>query len=102
MSLKDVRILSLSGSEWKGETHTMPIVSPLAEEKASADVKPIYETMNKKFGRMPNFFGMLAHKPDVLKNFLPLYGAITGPGALEQRYKELAYVKTSVTNGCEY
>ena len=80
----------------------MPIVSPVAEETASADVKPIYESMNKKFGRMPNFFGMMAHKPEVLKNFLPFYSAITGPGALEQRYKELAYLKASITNGCEY
>lgn len=80
----------------------MPVVSPLPQEKASAEVKPIYQSMQEKFGRMPNFFGMLAHKPEVLKNFLPLYAAITGPGALEQKYKELAYLKTSMINGCEY
>lgn len=80
----------------------MPVVTPLPEEKAAGEIKPIYETMKQKFGRMPNFFGMLAHKPDVLKNFLPFYAAITGPGALDQRYKELAYLKTSIINGCEY
>ena len=77
-------------------------VLPLAEEKAPKDLKPIYESMKKKFGKMPNFFGMMAHKPDVLKNFLPFYSSITGPGALDQRYKELAYLKTSLVNGCEY
>jgi alkylhydroperoxidase/carboxymuconolactone decarboxylase family protein YurZ len=77
-------------------------VRPLPEEKAPAELKPIYETMKKKFGRMPNFFGMLANKPEVLKNFLPFYSAITGPGALDQRYKELAYLKSSLINGCEY
>jgi alkylhydroperoxidase/carboxymuconolactone decarboxylase family protein YurZ len=85
----------------KGDT-AMPVVSPLAEEKAPDELKPIYEGMKKKFGRMPNFFGVMANKPDVLKNFLPFYSAITGPGALEQRYKELAYLKTSINNGCEY
>ena len=80
----------------------MPVVKPLPEEKASSEIKPVFETMKGKFGRMPNFFGMLAHKPEVLKNFLPFYAAITGPGALDQRYKELAYLKTSIINACEY
>ena len=77
-------------------------VRPLPEEKAPAELKPIYETMKKKFGRMPNFFGMLANKPEVLKHFLPFYSAITGPGTLDQKYKELAYLKTSIVNGCEF
>jgi len=38
----------------------------------------------------------------VLKTFLPFYEAITGPGAVDQKYKELAYLKTSIVNGCEY
>ena len=77
----------------------MPVVKPLPEEKAPADLKPIYESMKQKIGHMPNFFGILAHKPEVLKNFLPMYGAITGPGALEQKYKEFAYLKSSLING---
>jgi Carboxymuconolactone decarboxylase family len=80
----------------------MATVMPVSEEKASAEVKPIYSNMKEKFGKMPNFFGMMAHKPAVLKAFLPLYGAITGEGALEQKYKEFAYLKTSLINGCEY
>jgi hypothetical protein len=44
----------------------------------------------------------MAHRPNVLQTFLPLYAAITGEGTVEQRYKELAYLKTSLVNGCEY
>ena len=80
----------------------MAVVKPLAEDKAPAELKPIYESMKQRFGRMPNFFGLMAHKPEVLKNFLPLYGAITCPGRLDQKYKEFAYLKTSIINGCEY
>jgi len=80
----------------------MAVVKPLAEEKAPGDLKPIYEGMKKNFGHMPVFFGLMANKPEVLKNFLPFYSAITGPGALEPRYKELAYLKTSLINGCQY
>jgi alkylhydroperoxidase family enzyme len=80
----------------------MAVVKPLAEDRAPADLKPIYEGMKKNFGRMPVFFGLMANKPDVLKNFLPFYSAITGTGELEPRYKELAYLKTSLINGCQY
>jgi alkylhydroperoxidase family enzyme len=80
----------------------MTTISPVAEERAAAEVKPIYENLKKNLGKVPNFFAMLAHKPEVLKTFVPFYGAITGPGAVDQKYKELAYLKTSIVNGCEY
>ena len=80
----------------------MPVVTPVAEDRAPDALKPIYKSMKEKFGRMPNFFGMMAHKPEVLQTFLPLYSTITGPGALDQRYKEFAYLKTSLINSCEY
>ena len=80
----------------------MAVVKPVPEDKAAAELKPIYDGMKQKFGRMPNFFGVMAHKPEVLKNFLPFYAAITGPGAVDQRYKEFAYLKASLINGCEY
>lgn len=80
----------------------MATISPIQEERAAAEVKPIYGNMKQKLGKMPNFFAMMAHKPEVLKSFLPLYQAITGPGALEHKYKEFAYLKTSIQNGCEY
>lgn len=80
----------------------MATIAPLAEERAAADVKPIYENLKQKHSKVPNFFAMLAHKPEVLKTFLPFDQAIIGPGAVEQKYKELAYLKTSSLNGCEY
>jgi hypothetical protein len=80
----------------------MATIVPMTEERAAADVKPIYADMKQKFGKIPNFFGMMAHRPEVLKSFLPFYQAVTGPGSVEQKYKELAYLKTSILNGCEY
>lgn len=80
----------------------MATITPVSEERAAAEVKPIYENLKKNIGRVPNFFAMLAHKPEVLKNFIPMYQAITGPGSIEPKYKELAYLKTSTVNGCEY
>jgi alkylhydroperoxidase family enzyme len=51
---------------------------------------------------MPNIFGLMAHRPDVLAKFLPFYSAVMEGGTVEARYKELAYLKTALINGCEY
>ncbi len=80
----------------------MAVVNPLPKEKAAPELQGTYEAMTKKFGKMPNFFGAMAHRPDVLSKFLPLYGAIINEGTVEARFKELAYLKTSLVNGCEY
>jgi len=48
------------------------------------------------------FFRAMAHRPEVLKNFPPLYGAIMGPGSVERRIKELVYLTCSFTNKCAF
>ena len=80
----------------------MSIVTPLPKERADPEVHGIYDAVSKKFGRMPNIFGLMAHRPDVLAKFLPFYSAVMEGGTVEQRYKELAYLKTALINGCEY
>jgi len=48
------------------------------------------------------FFRTMANRPEVLKAFVPLYGAIVGPGSVERRIKELVYLTVSFTNRCAY
>jgi len=48
------------------------------------------------------FFRALANRPDVLKNFVPFYGAVMGPGSVERRIKELVYLTCSYTNRCAF
>lgn len=80
----------------------MPVVNPLTKEKAAPAAHETFNALTKKFGKMPNFFALMAHRPDVLNKFLPFYGSILNEGTVEQRYKELAYLKTAMVNGCEY
>jgi alkylhydroperoxidase family enzyme len=80
----------------------MASVNVISREKAPEDVKPVFENLTKTFGRVPNIFGVMAHRPAVLKALLPLYGAVMNEGTVEPKYKELAYLKTSMLNGCEY
>jgi uncharacterized peroxidase-related enzyme len=48
------------------------------------------------------FFRAMAHRPEVLKNFVPLYGAIAGPGSVDRRIKELVYLTCSYANECAF
>ncbi len=80
----------------------MAVVSPLPKEKAAPEVHEAYDALAKRAGKVPNFFAAMAHRPAVLNKFLPLYAGIINEGTVEPRYKELAYLKTAMTNGCEY
>ncbi len=80
----------------------MAVVNPVPREKAPDDVKAVYDNLSKAFGKVPGIFGVMAHRPNALKHLLALYGAVINEGTVEARYKELAYLKTSIVNGCEY
>ena len=48
------------------------------------------------------FFRVMANRPEVLKNFPPLYGAIMGPGPTDRRVKEAVYLAVSFANKCAF
>jgi len=58
--------------------------------------------LEKKSNRANHFFRAMANRPEVLKHFVPFYGSIAGPGAVERRVKELVYLTVSYTNKCAY
>lgn len=58
--------------------------------------------LERKSGRANHFFRTMANRPEVLKNFVPLYGAIMGPGSVDRRIKELVYLTVSYANECPY
>ena len=80
----------------------MSVVNPLTIDKAPAEAHGIFDALSKQFGKIPNFFALMAHRPDVLRKFLPIYSAIIEGGTVEPRYKDLVYLKASLINGCEY
>jgi len=59
-------------------------------------------SLEAKAKRANHFFRTMANRPEVLKTFVPLYGAIMGPGAVERRTKELVYLACSYANRCVY
>jgi uncharacterized peroxidase-related enzyme len=83
-------------------TEIAPGISPISKEKAAPEVQPILETLTKAFGSVPSFFGTMARVPEALAHFLPFYTAVIEHGTVPRKYKELAYLKTSLINGCQY
>ena len=77
-------------------------IEPLDKSSAHESVRPIFDKLAQGSGRVINFFAVMAHKPNVLGPFIDFYGQIWEPGALSPKIKELAYLRTSLMNGCEY
>ncbi len=78
------------------------IIKPLEKSEAGESARPLYDALEKKMGRVLNFFKMIAHKPNVLVSFVEFYNQVWAPGALSPKIKEFAYLRTSIMNGCEY
>jgi uncharacterized peroxidase-related enzyme len=80
----------------------MGVVNPLTKEQAAPELQDTFEKLAARGGKVPNIFATMAHRPAVLNTFLPLYKAIVNEGTVEAKYKELAYLRVSMVNGCEY
>jgi uncharacterized peroxidase-related enzyme len=48
------------------------------------------------------FFRAMAHNTEALKSFVPFYAAVTGPGTVDRRVKELVYLACSYANECAF
>jgi uncharacterized peroxidase-related enzyme len=83
-------------------TETATGISPISKENAAPEIQPILDKLTHGFGKVPAFFGTMARVPEVFANFLPFYTAVIEHGTVERKYKELAYLKASLINGCEY
>lgn len=73
----------------------IPLIGP---ESATAEVKEIYEKTLR--GKPGNAQKALAHRPEMLKNFLPFYASVGR--SLDRRLYELIYLRVSFINGCHY
>ncbi|MEO8368258.1 MAG: carboxymuconolactone decarboxylase family protein [Candidatus Solibacter sp.] len=53
--------------------------------------------------KQPNpFFRAMANRPDALKNFVPFYASLMGPGSVDRRTKAMVYLVTSYANQCAF
>jgi len=83
-------------------TDTAAGISAISKEEAAPEVRPLFDKLSRGSGKVPAFFGTMARVPEAFANFVPFYGSVIERGTVERKYKELAYLKTSLINGCEY
>src|SRR5579872_4480838 len=76
----------------------MARISLIESENATPEVKEIYEKALR--GKPGNAQKVLAHRPDMLKNFLPFYASVGR--SLDRKMYELIYLRVSFINGCHY
>jgi uncharacterized peroxidase-related enzyme len=74
---------------------------PLIQKDAAPDVvRRVYEGLENAGRPVGNIHKALANKPDILRGFLQLYGAVMAEGTIPARLKELLYLRATFLNGC--
>jgi uncharacterized peroxidase-related enzyme len=76
----------------------MARISLIAPESASPEVREIYDTALR--GKPGNVQKALAHRPEMLKNFLSFYASVGR--SLDRKLYELVYLRVSFINECRY
>jgi uncharacterized peroxidase-related enzyme len=77
---------------------SMARIALIDPEAASPEVREIYDTSLR--GKPGNVQKALAHRPEMLKNFLSFYASVGR--SLDRKLYELIYLRVSFINGCRY
>lgn len=76
----------------------MARISLVEAETAAPEVREIYEKALR--GKPGNAQKALAHRPEMLKNFLSFYASVGR--SLDRKLYELIYIRVSLINRCHY
>ncbi len=76
----------------------MARIDLISPEVATPEVKEIYEKALR--GKPGNAQKALAHRPEMLKNFLLFYASVGR--SLDRKLYEMIYLRVSFINGCHY
>jgi uncharacterized peroxidase-related enzyme len=77
---------------------SMARIALVSPETAFPEVKEIYDKTLR--GKPGNAQKALAHRPEMLKNFLGFYASVGR--SLDRKLYELIYLRVSMINGCSY
>ena len=79
----------------------MTKIKAIKPEVASEAAKVTMEMVNKKLGRVPSMYQVMANSPAVLDAYVKFNGALSG-GTLGNKMAELIALATAETNACSY
>jgi uncharacterized peroxidase-related enzyme len=81
---------------------TAPRLSGVSRTEAPPAVAEIYDRYMRSRGNVPRMFRTMAHRPEIFTTMIAHFEAILNSGTLPLRLKELAIIRTSQINRCEY
>lgn len=79
-----------------------PRISRLEKHEVDQETAKIYDTYLQERGNVPNMFRTVAHRPEIFRTMIAHFRAVMNTGTVPQKLKELAIVRTSQLNSCEY
>lgn len=79
----------------------MAHIEPLRLE-AIPELEPMMRQMKEQIGFVPNSLLIMAHRPEVVRAFVPLVVAVMGPGKVPAELKQLVAYIASTAAGCRY
>ena len=80
----------------------MSRVQLVQEDKALPEAKEIYEKLEKHGARVLNLYRVLAHSPEVMRNFMRLANSLFVGVELSPKLRELAILRIARITGSEY
>lgn len=80
----------------------MALIDPVEKGQANEIAQAVYNNFEEKAGSVPEWVKVMAHRPEILKNFVSLFGSIMESGKIERSLKwKIAYT-VSNTLRCEF
>jgi AhpD family alkylhydroperoxidase len=80
----------------------MALISSLQENQVEKIAKEIYEKFRKDMEKVPEWVKVMAHRPEILKEFVELFKVIMGPGKIEPFLKWKIALVVSETLRCPF
>lgn len=75
----------------------------ITADQADKQVQKVYEGLEKAYGTALNPLQVMAHKPQLMRAVMTLYGAIHAENPnLSEELKELVSIRISQINGCRH
>src|SRR5437764_9154795 len=71
------------------------------KETAGPEQEKILAQLTQKSGKVANIWKIWAHSPHTLETFMVFYKTLM-KGSLDPKLRELAYLKASLVNDCNY
>lgn len=78
------------------------LIDPVGDASAAPDVHAIFEQVAQEYGFVPNILRTMAHCPDLLTSFVPLWAQIYSSPTIGARLRALSALGTAKAQECNY